>query len=160
VTPPTPRTLTREISPPDIPVKFLPPLSDNFNPSLSQPEQHNTKTAQGREQKSRERERESKCPSLRKQRSVLSFPSSPHPSLLSHASRFCPSPVSPLLTPSQAPMHPAMKLCLNSKRIYTDGGKWQIQREHRKGDKEGTRAPVKANGLPVKAPKPTSIVCF
>ncbi|MCJ1397722.1 hypothetical protein MMC11_000918 [Xylographa trunciseda] len=35
--------------------------------------------------------------------------------------------------------------------------KAKIQREHRKGDKEGTRAPVKANGLPVKAPKPTSI---
>jgi len=35
----------------------------------------------------------------------------------------------------------------------------QIQREHRKGDADGTRAPVKANGLPVKAPKPTAIVC-
>lgn len=34
----------------------------------------------------------------------------------------------------------------------------QIQREHKKADKEGTRAAVKANGLPVKAPKPTSIV--
>jgi hypothetical protein len=34
----------------------------------------------------------------------------------------------------------------------------QIQREHKKADKAGTRAPVKANGLPVKAPKPTSIV--
>ncbi|KAI0192129.1 hypothetical protein F4808DRAFT_465176 [Astrocystis sublimbata] len=32
-----------------------------------------------------------------------------------------------------------------------------IQREHRAADKAGTRAPVKANGLPVKAPKPTSI---
>jgi hypothetical protein len=35
---------------------------------------------------------------------------------------------------------------------------FQIQREHKKADKAGTRAPVKANGLPVKAPKPTSIV--
>lgn len=34
----------------------------------------------------------------------------------------------------------------------------KIQREHKKADKAGTRAPVKANGLPVKAPKPTSIV--
>ena len=34
----------------------------------------------------------------------------------------------------------------------------QIQREHRKGDADGTRAPVKPNGLPVKPPKPTSIV--
>jgi hypothetical protein len=34
----------------------------------------------------------------------------------------------------------------------------QIQREHKAADKAGTRAPVKANGLPVKAPKPTSIV--
>jgi hypothetical protein len=36
----------------------------------------------------------------------------------------------------------------------------QIQREHKAADKAGTRAPVKANGLPVKAPKPTSIVCI
>lgn len=35
----------------------------------------------------------------------------------------------------------------------------QIQREHKAAEKAGTRAPVKANGLPVKAPKPTSIVC-
>lgn len=34
----------------------------------------------------------------------------------------------------------------------------QVQREHRKADAAGTRAPVKANGLPVKAPKPTSLV--
>lgn len=34
----------------------------------------------------------------------------------------------------------------------------QVQREHRKAEKAGTRAPVKANGLPVKPPKPTSIV--
>jgi hypothetical protein len=34
----------------------------------------------------------------------------------------------------------------------------QIQREHRKAEAAGTRAPVKPNGLPVKAPKPTSIV--
>lgn len=34
----------------------------------------------------------------------------------------------------------------------------QIQREHRKAEAAGTRAPVKANGLPVKAPKPTSLV--
>lgn len=34
----------------------------------------------------------------------------------------------------------------------------QVQREHKKAEKAGTRAPVKANGLPVKAPKPTSIV--
>ncbi|EMD97711.1 hypothetical protein COCC4DRAFT_144490 [Bipolaris maydis ATCC 48331] len=33
----------------------------------------------------------------------------------------------------------------------------RIQREHRKAEKAGTRAPVKANGLPVKPPKPTSI---
>ncbi|RDW82604.1 hypothetical protein BP6252_03716 [Coleophoma cylindrospora] len=35
--------------------------------------------------------------------------------------------------------------------------KSRIQREHKAADKAGTRAPVKANGLPVKAPKPTSI---
>ena len=35
----------------------------------------------------------------------------------------------------------------------------QVQREHKAAEKAGTRAPVKANGLPVKAPKPTSIVC-
>ena len=34
----------------------------------------------------------------------------------------------------------------------------QVQREHKAAEKAGTRAPVKANGLPVKAPKPTSIV--
>ncbi|KAF2798803.1 hypothetical protein K505DRAFT_295804 [Melanomma pulvis-pyrius CBS 109.77] len=33
----------------------------------------------------------------------------------------------------------------------------RIQREHKKADKAGTRAAVKPNGLPVKAPKPTSI---
>ncbi|CAM1506473.1 Fc.00g061140.m01.CDS01 [Cosmosporella sp. VM-42] len=33
----------------------------------------------------------------------------------------------------------------------------RIAREHKKADKAGTRAPVKPNGLPVKAPKPTSI---
>ncbi|OAK97483.1 hypothetical protein IQ06DRAFT_350234 [Phaeosphaeriaceae sp. SRC1lsM3a] len=33
----------------------------------------------------------------------------------------------------------------------------RVQREHKKAEKAGTRAPVKANGLPVKAPKPTSI---
>jgi hypothetical protein len=36
--------------------------------------------------------------------------------------------------------------------------KAKIQREHKAAEKAGTRAPVKANGLPVKAPKPTSIV--
>ncbi|KAI6785013.1 uncharacterized protein J7T54_008107 [Emericellopsis cladophorae] len=30
-------------------------------------------------------------------------------------------------------------------------------REQKKGDADGTRAPVKANGLPVKPAKPTSI---
>ncbi|KAK3687772.1 hypothetical protein B0T22DRAFT_457989 [Podospora appendiculata] len=35
--------------------------------------------------------------------------------------------------------------------------KARVQREHRKGDADGTRAPVKDNGKPVKAPKPTSI---
>jgi len=35
-----------------------------------------------------------------------------------------------------------------------------VQREHKAAEKAGTRAPVKANGLPVKAPKPTSIVSF
>jgi hypothetical protein len=34
----------------------------------------------------------------------------------------------------------------------------QIQREHKKAEAAGTRAPVKPNGLPVKAKKPTSIV--
>jgi hypothetical protein len=34
----------------------------------------------------------------------------------------------------------------------------QIAREHKKADKEGTRAPVKANGLPVKAAAPKSKV--
>jgi len=34
----------------------------------------------------------------------------------------------------------------------------QIQRDHKKAEAAGTRAPVKANGLPVKAKKPTSIV--
>merc|ERR1712098_379620 len=35
--------------------------------------------------------------------------------------------------------------------------KMKVQREHRKAEAAGTRAPVKANGLPVKAPKPTSL---
>ncbi|GJC77675.1 hypothetical protein ColTof4_14101 [Colletotrichum tofieldiae] len=35
--------------------------------------------------------------------------------------------------------------------------KARIQREHKAAEKAGTRAPVKPNGLPVKAPKPTSI---
>ncbi|KAH8663374.1 hypothetical protein BGZ60DRAFT_529649 [Tricladium varicosporioides] len=35
--------------------------------------------------------------------------------------------------------------------------KMKIQREHKKAEAAGTRAPVKANGLPVKAPKPTSL---
>ncbi|OCK81429.1 hypothetical protein K432DRAFT_403825 [Lepidopterella palustris CBS 459.81] len=35
--------------------------------------------------------------------------------------------------------------------------KARIQREHKKAEAAGTRAPVKANGLPVKAQKPTSI---
>ncbi|KAL2204401.1 hypothetical protein CC79DRAFT_1132398 [Sarocladium strictum] len=38
--------------------------------------------------------------------------------------------------------------------------KARIQREHRAADKAGTRAAVKPNGLPVKAPKPTSICTF
>jgi len=33
----------------------------------------------------------------------------------------------------------------------------RIQREHKKADAAGTRAPVKANGLPVKAPKAMSL---
>ena len=36
--------------------------------------------------------------------------------------------------------------------------KARVQREHKAAEKAGTRAPVKPNGLPVKAPKPTSIV--
>ncbi|APA08893.1 hypothetical protein SS1G_02713 [Sclerotinia sclerotiorum 1980 UF-70] len=32
----------------------------------------------------------------------------------------------------------------------------RIAREHKKADKEGTRAPVKANGLPVKPAAPKS----
>ncbi|KAL1875367.1 hypothetical protein Daus18300_003106 [Diaporthe australafricana] len=36
--------------------------------------------------------------------------------------------------------------------------KMKIQREHRKAEAAGTRAPVKANGLPVKAAKPT-VIC-
>ncbi|KAH6644199.1 hypothetical protein C7974DRAFT_383102 [Boeremia exigua] len=35
--------------------------------------------------------------------------------------------------------------------------KARVQREHKAAEKAGTRAPVKANGLPVKAPKPTAI---
>jgi hypothetical protein len=34
----------------------------------------------------------------------------------------------------------------------------QVQRDHKKAEAAGTRAPVKANGLPVKAAKPTSLV--
>ena len=34
----------------------------------------------------------------------------------------------------------------------------QIKRQHKKDEEAGTRAPVKANGLPVKAAKPTSTV--
>lgn len=34
----------------------------------------------------------------------------------------------------------------------------QRNKEQKKADAAGTRAPVKPNGLPVKAPKPTSIV--
>ncbi|KAG6359111.1 hypothetical protein INS49_012631 [Diaporthe citri] len=36
--------------------------------------------------------------------------------------------------------------------------KMKIQREHKKADLAGTRAPVKANGLPVKPPKET-VIC-
>jgi len=36
----------------------------------------------------------------------------------------------------------------------------RVAREHKKADAAGTRAPVKANGLPVKAPKPTSLCAF
>lgn len=36
----------------------------------------------------------------------------------------------------------------------------QVQRDHKKAEAAGTRVPVKANGLPVKPPKPTSIVRF
>lgn len=36
--------------------------------------------------------------------------------------------------------------------------KARVQREHKAAEKAGTRAAVKPNGLPVKAPKPTSIV--
>lgn len=43
-------------------------------------------------------------------------------------------------------------------RMRANGIRIQIQREHRKAEAAGTRAPVKANGLPVKAPKPTSLV--
>ncbi|KAK3363241.1 hypothetical protein B0T25DRAFT_562264 [Lasiosphaeria hispida] len=35
--------------------------------------------------------------------------------------------------------------------------KARIQREHKKGDAEGTRAKVKANGKPVKEATPTSL---
>jgi hypothetical protein len=42
--------------------------------------------------------------------------------------------------------------------LYPTNPTPQIQREHKKAEAAGTRAPVKANGLPVKAPKPTSIV--
>ncbi|EPE35641.1 hypothetical protein GLAREA_11341 [Glarea lozoyensis ATCC 20868] len=35
--------------------------------------------------------------------------------------------------------------------------KMKVQRDHKKAEAAGTRAPVKANGLPVKAPKPTSL---
>jgi hypothetical protein len=38
--------------------------------------------------------------------------------------------------------------------------KAKVQREHKKAEAAGTRAPVKANGLPVKAKKPTSICQF
>jgi hypothetical protein len=64
------------------------------------------------------------------------------------------------------PVSKKMKVCANSKpkpsirncdqeliRNFL-----QIQRDHKKQEAAGTRAPVKANGLPVKAPKPTSIV--
>lgn len=34
----------------------------------------------------------------------------------------------------------------------------QRAKEHKKAEAAGTRAPVKANGNPVKPPKPTSIV--
>ncbi|KFY61178.1 hypothetical protein V497_03124 [Pseudogymnoascus sp. VKM F-4516 (FW-969)] len=37
--------------------------------------------------------------------------------------------------------------------------KARVQREHKKADAAGTRVPVKANGLPVKPPKATAIVC-
>jgi len=36
----------------------------------------------------------------------------------------------------------------------------RIAKEHKRADAAGTRAPVKANGLPVKAPKPTSLCAF
>jgi len=36
----------------------------------------------------------------------------------------------------------------------------RIAREHKKADAAGTRAPVKANGLPVKPKKETSLCAF
>lgn len=38
--------------------------------------------------------------------------------------------------------------------------KARVQREHKAADKAGTRVAVKANGLPVKTPKSTSVVSF
>ncbi|RPA85817.1 hypothetical protein BJ508DRAFT_411787 [Ascobolus immersus RN42] len=38
--------------------------------------------------------------------------------------------------------------------------KARIQREHKKAEAAGTRAPVKANGVPVKAPKPLTSCAY
>ncbi|TVY34686.1 hypothetical protein LOCC1_G008361 [Lachnellula occidentalis] len=43
-----------------------------------------------------------------------------------------------------------------SKKMKVDSPS-HVQRDHKKAEAAGTRAPVKANGLPVKAKKPTSI---
>jgi hypothetical protein len=59
-----------------------------------------------------------------------------------------------------------MKVCSNSKPWEVENNRdqkltknnFQVQRDHKKAEAAGTRAPVKANGLPVKAPKPTSLV--
>jgi hypothetical protein len=50
------------------------------------------------------------------------------------------------------------RVCRRLTSISKLSSRTQIQREHKRDDKAGTRAPVKANGLPVKAPKPTSLV--
>jgi hypothetical protein len=69
------------------------------------------------------------------------------------ANTFFPTTIMPISKKDRA--SPAWPGCVivNARSYYL-----QIQREHKKADKAGTRAPVKANGLPVKAPKPTSIV--
>lgn len=53
----------------------------------------------------------------------------------------------------RGPFLDSTQVTLLSGWIHPCTNTFQIQREHKKAEAAGTRAPIKANGLPVKAPK-------